>query len=201
MASINKVFFRGLITLLPITLTVYILYSAIIILENLLGSFLRLLLPTYIPGLGLVLTLVLIYMFGLLLNNYITGRILMSLEERLTRVPFLKAIYSPLRDLMNLFSQKEPKEMGKVVLVKIGDSGIRMLGIVTRESFTDLNFGALGQDKVSVYVPFSYGLGGYTLLVEKSQVTEVNIPIEKAMSLAITGWVKTDTKTPGARDV
>ncbi|MBX2994630.1 MAG: DUF502 domain-containing protein [Bdellovibrionaceae bacterium] len=201
MASINKVFFRGLITLLPITLTVYILYSAIIILENLLGSFLRILLPTYIPGLGLVLTLVLIYMFGLLLNNYITGRILMSLEERLTRVPFLKAIYSPLRDLMNLFSQKEPKEMGKVVLVKIGDSGIRMLGIVTRESFTDLNFGALGQDKVSVYVPFSYGLGGYTLLVEKSQVTEVNIPIEKAMSLAITGWVKTDTKPPGVRDV
>jgi uncharacterized membrane protein len=201
MASINKVFFRGLITLLPITLTVYILYSAIIILENLLGSFLRILLPTYIPGLGLLLTLVLIYMFGLLLNNYLTGRLLMSLEERLTRVPFLKAVYSPLRDLMNLFSQKDPKEMGKVVLVTIGTTGIRMLGIVTRETFSDLPLGQLAQDKVTVYVPFSYGLGGYTLLVEKSQITEVNIPIEKAMSLAITGWVKTDNKVPGARDV
>ena len=201
MASINKVFFRGLITLLPITLTVYILYSAIIILENLLGSFLRLLLPTYIPGLGLLLTLVLIYMFGLLLNNYLTGRILMSLEDRLTRVPFLKAVYSPLRDLMNLFSQKDPKEMGKVVLVTIGTTGIRMLGIVTRETFSDLPLGQLAQDKVTVYVPFSYGLGGYTLLVEKSQITEVNIPIEKAMSLAITGWVKTDNKAPGVRDV
>ncbi|MFN7730098.1 MAG: DUF502 domain-containing protein [Bdellovibrio sp.] len=201
MASINKVFFRGLITLLPITLTVYILYSAIIILENLLGSFLRILLPTYIPGLGLLLTLVLIYMFGLLLNNYLTGRILMSFEERLTRVPFLKAVYSPLRDLMNLFSQKNPKEMGKVVLVTIGTTGIRMLGIVTRETFVDLPLGQLAQDRVTVYVPFSYGLGGYTLLVEKSQITEINIPVEKAMSLAITGWVKTENRVPGARDV
>ena len=205
MTSINKVFFRGLITLLPITLTVYILYSAIIILENMLGSFLRLLLPVYIPGLGLILTLVLIYMFGLLLNNYLTGRILMSLEERLTRVPFIKAVYSPLRDLMNLFSKKDNKNMGSVVFVNIGTTGIRMLGIVTRESFSDLNMpSAMMNGHVTVYIPFSYALGGYTIVVPRSQVTEVDVPIEKAMSLAVTGWVKNDSKNQyetGSRNV
>jgi uncharacterized membrane protein len=195
MKSFNKIFFRGLITLLPITITIYILYSAVIILENLLGSVLRALLPEayYIPGFGLLLTLTLIYAFGLLLNNYLTGRFLMSLEERLTKVPFIKAVYSPLRDLMNLFQRGGQKNMGSVVLVTVGETGVRMIGIITRENFSDLKLGDKVRDRVAVYIPFSYALGGYTVLVPRSQITEIDLPIEKAMSLAITGWVKADT--------
>src|SRR4051812_38056352 len=106
MQAFNKIFFRGLITLLPIAITIYILYSAIVILENLLGSFLRTILPEYVPGLGLLLTLVLIFLFGLLLNNFLTVRFFHYIESSLIQVPFIKAIYSPLRDLMNLFDRK-----------------------------------------------------------------------------------------------
>lgn len=199
MRALNKIFFRGLITLLPIALTIYILYSAIVILENLLGSFLRHFLTEYIPGLGLVATLVLIFTFGLMLNNFITIRILHSLEAKLVQVPFFKAIYSPLRDLMNLFDRKEENESKKVVLVRIGDTGAQALGLVTRENFRDLPFSDQMTDKVAVYFPFSYGLGGYTILVPRNLLTEVDLPIERAMSLAITGWVKADTpvKQPG----
>ncbi|MEZ0391303.1 MAG: DUF502 domain-containing protein [Pseudobdellovibrionaceae bacterium] len=192
MKAFNKIFFRGLITLLPIAITIYIVYSAVVILENLLGSILRQLLPEYIPGLGLLLTLVLIFLFGLLLNNFITVRLLHSLEDKLVQVPFIKAIYSPLRDLMNLFDRKGGQEMQSVVLVRLGETGAQALGVVTRDSFRDLPFAASMGDKVAVYFPFSYGLGGYTLLVPRHLITEVNLPIEKAMSLAITGWVKAD---------
>lgn len=198
MSSFNKIFFRGLITLLPITLTIYILYSAVIILENLLGSVLRAMLPAayYIPGFGLLLTFALIFIFGLALNNYLTARILVGLEERLIRIPFIKTIYSPLRDLMNMF-QKKDKHMGSVVLVNVMNAegpatGVRMLGIITRDQFNDLHIEKSLGDRVAVYIPFSYALGGYTILVPRSQVTEVDIPIEKAMSLAITGWVKAE---------
>lgn len=194
MASFNKVFFRGLITLLPITLTIYILYSAVIILENLLGSVLRKILPEayYIPGFGFFATLTVIYLFGLSLNNFITGRIMMSLEDRLTRVPLIKAVYSPLRDLMNLFSKKDHQNMGSVVFVRVGQLGFQMIGIVTREKFDDLKINQDLTQKVAVYIPFSYALGGYTVLVPRDQVQEINLPIEKAMSLAITGWVKAE---------
>lgn len=138
MSSFNKIFFRGFITLLPIAVTIYIMYSAIIILENLLGSFLRQILPTYIPGLGLLFTLVLIFIFGLLLNNFLTGRFLFALEARLVQIPFIKAIYSPLRDLMNLFQKGEAKQTQSVVLVNIGNTGAKAMGLVTRESFRDL---------------------------------------------------------------
>lgn len=201
MRAFNKIFFRGLITLLPIALTIYILYSAIVILENLLGSFLRQILKEYVPGLGLLATLVLIFVFGLLLNNFITIRILHSLEAKLVQVPFFKAIYSPLKDLMNLFDRKEDNDSKKVVLVKIGETGAQALGLVTRENFRDLPFADQMTDKVAVYFPFSYGLGGYTILVPRNLLTEVDLPIERAMSLAITGWVKADTPANPSGDL
>ena len=199
MRAFNKIFFRGLITLLPIAITIYIVYSAIVILENLLGSLLRQILPEYIPGLGLLFTLVLIFLFGLLLNNLITVRFLHILESRLVQVPFIKAIYSPLRDLMNLFNRGESNEMKSVVLVKVGDTGAQALGVVTRENFRDLPFTQDMSDKIAVYFPFSYGVGGYTLLVPRHLITQVNLPIERAMSLAITGWVKAEQPPPEGR--
>ena len=193
MQAFNKIFFRGLITLLPIAITIYILYSAIIILENLLGSILIRILPVYVPGLGFLLTLVLIFLFGLVLNHFVAARVIHFIESRIVQVPFIKAIYSPLRDLMNLFDRKDQKDQRSAVLVRIGDSGAQALGLVTRENFRDLPFPESMNDKVAVYFPFSYGMGGYTFLVPRSHITQVDIPIERAMSLAITGWVKSES--------
>lgn len=190
MASFNRAFFRGFFTLLPVAVTIYIIYSAVLILENLLGSVLRVLLPEhfYIPGFGFVLTLLVIFLFGLLLNNFLAERIYISVETRLLKVPFFKAIYSPLKDLMNLFSQTQGPQ--KVVLVRL--AGVQMLGIVTRENFADLKIESALQDQIAVYLPFSYGMGGYTILASRKDVVPLDIPIERAMSLAITGWVKAD---------
>jgi uncharacterized membrane protein len=65
---------------------------------------------------------------------------------------------------------------------------------VTRETFHDLPLKGAADGKIAVYFPLSYGLGGFTFLVPKENVQEIDIPIEKAMSLAITGWVKADKK-------
>jgi len=194
MHSFNKIFFRGLITLLPIAITIYIVYSAVIILENLLGSLLRVLLPEYIPGLGFILTLVLIFLFGLMLNHFLAARVLHSIESRLVQVPFIKAIYSPLRDLMHLFSRKEQESLQSVVLVNVGGTGVQAMGVVTRDNFNDLPFAEGMSDKVAVYFPLSYGLGGYTMMIPRHLITKIDLPIERAMSLAITGWVKADAK-------
>lgn len=197
MQSFNKIFFRGLLTLLPIAITIYVVYSAVVILDDLLGSIIRSVFPNtvYVPGLGFVLILVIIYIFGLLLNNFVTQRLFDEIEKKITEVPFVKAIYSPLKDLMNLFSKKEQNQMGSVVLVRMGDSQARAMGLVTRESFADLPIHpTTAEDKIAVYFPLSYGLGGFTFLVPKSQVEKIDLPVEKAMSLAITGWVKADQK-------
>lgn len=194
MKRLQKIFLQGLVTFLPIALTIYIIYAGIAIVDSFLGDTLRQILPIYIPGLGFLLTVLLILLLGFMLNNLIAGGLFQKMEQRLTQVPFIKAIYSPLRDLMNLFSKGGgPGGLQKVVLVDIGDSGIRVLGLVTRENFHDVP--AIEQnagDRVAVYVPMSYGLGGFTLMVPRSRMTPLDMPIEKAMSLAITGWVKAE---------
>lgn len=194
MKQLQKIFLQGLVTFLPIALTIYIIYAGIAIVDSFLGDTLRQILPIYIPGLGFLLTILLILLLGLTLNNLIAGGIFQKIEQRLSQVPFIKAIYSPLRDLMNLFSKGGgPGGLQKVVLVDLGETGVRVLGLVTRENFKDVP--AIEQnagDRIAVYVPMSYGLGGFTLMVPRSRLTPLDMPIEKAMSLAITGWVKAD---------
>lgn len=194
MKQLQKIFLQGLVTFLPIALTIYIVYAGISIVDNFLGDALRQVLPIYIPGLGFLLTVILILLLGLILNNILASGLFEKFEQKITQVPFVKAIYSPLRDLMNLFSKGGgPGGLQKVVLVEIADSGIRALGLVTRENFKDIP--AIDQnadDRVAVYIPMSYGLGGFTLMVPRERIIPLDMPIEKAMSLAITGWVKAD---------
>ncbi len=194
--KIKNIFVNGLIAFLPLAVTVYILIAGVTLVENFLGETLRQLLPYgyYLPGYGFIATVLMIFIFGLLVNNLITATLIKSFQKKMTEVPIVKAVYSPLRDLIHLFTKTSSDNAPqKVVLVKVSET-ITVLGLVTREDFDDLEFkNLIPQDKIAVLVLMSYGLGGYTLLCNKTDVTPVDISVEKAMSLAVTGWIKTDT--------
>ena len=195
MNRIQKIFVSGLISFLPIAVTIYIVYAGVTIVENLLGTFIIQILPehTYIPGYGFLATLILIFLLGLLVNNIVTASILQRLQEKLTEVPFIKVVYSPLRDLMNLFSKNQGSNaLKKVVMVRF-DGSKEILGLVTRENFADLEALQLAPEKVAVYIPMSYGMGGYTMVVDRTQIRPVELSVERAMSLALTGWIKTES--------
>jgi uncharacterized membrane protein len=196
LTKIKKIFISGLITFLPLAVTVYILLVFITIIENVLGRFLKNVLPEgyYIPGYGFIATLLIIFIFGLLVNNLITATIIKRLQEKLTEIPLVKAVYSPLRDLINLFSKTQNQNSPqKVVLVHFSPH-FSTLGLVTREDFTDINFNhKILNERIAVLILMSYGLGGYTILIDRSQVEAIDMPVEKAMSLAVTGWIKTDS--------
>lgn len=197
MNKIKVIFISGLVSFLPLALTIYIVYAGVSIVENLLGQFLRRILPenAYFPGYGFLATIILIFLLGLMLNNLVTATLMQKVQEKLTEIPLIKVVYSPLRDLMNLFSKSQQQNaLKKVVLVHLSDN-MTALGLVTREDFSDLNI-KLPTDagKIAVYIPMSYGLGGYTLLLNKNVLEPIDLPVEKAMSLAITGWIKTDQK-------
>lgn len=196
MSRLQKIFISGLVAFLPIALSIYVLMIGVSLIENMFGQFLRQVLPegTYIPGFGFLATIAFILLLGVLVDNFITATFFRRLQEKLREVPLVKVIYSPLRDLMNLFAKGQQQHtMQKVVLVHFAKSH-SVLGLVTRESFEDLGLKlSIAADRIAVYIPMSYGLGGYTVLVNKADVEAVDMPIEKAMSLALTGWIKTDT--------
>ena len=195
MKHINHIFFKGLIVVLPITLTFYLLFWASVKIESLFGSTIEWLVGQwlYIPGLGILVTLIFIFLVGLLVNNYFTGRFFSWLTSTLEKVPLIKVIYNPLKDLMALLpgrsSDKDKPQ--RVVLVPL--QGVEVLGLVTRENLeTELP----GSNLIPVYVPFSYMLGGMTVLIDKDKVKKVDIPVDQALKLSVTAWIKAAESTP-----
>ncbi len=189
MKYINQIFFKGLIVVLPITLTFYLLIWASYKIESLFASSLEYLIGQwlYIPGLGIVLSMAFIFLVGLLVNNYITGRFFLWLSQTLEKVPLIKVIYNPLKDLMALIPGKSSeKKLQRVVLVPLPAMGVEVLGLVTREELDELP----GTNLIPVYVPLSYMLGGITVLIEKEKVKKVDIPVDQALKLSVTAWIK-----------
>lgn len=190
---LNAILFKGLLTLLPIALTISLIAWIVGSLEGVLGETLSVLLPAgfYIPGSGLLLALILIFLTGMLVENYLAGPFLLRIQGYLKRAPVIRTIYTPLKDLTDLFSRTKGPDSGqKVVFVKVSD-GIEAMGLVMRDDFADLprNHG-VGPGKIAVFIPLSYGFGGFTLLIETTKVRDAGISAERALQLAITGWVR-----------
>ncbi len=194
MNILNRLFLKGLIVIMPVTLTIYLMVIIATKSESLFAQLIKDYLgpENYIPGFGIVMTIVAIMAVGVLVSNFITGRVVKWGISQFEKVPLIKAIYNPLKDLISLFAGGSQGEMKKVVMVNFEKLGFRSIGLVTREEFEDFPKETFAEDNIAVYIPMSYMLGGFTAIVPRSSVTEVDIPVDQAFKLAITGWIKAD---------
>ena len=191
MNNIGKLFLQGLAVTIPVALTLAIAWWLAASAERLLGGVLIRILPEgwYIPGLGLVSTMALILLVGLLSHVVIFQRLFEWGESVLARLPLIKTIYSALKDFFGYFSPGAQQSFSKVVMVRLPGHEFEALGFVTREVFDDLPLDPQVDDPVAVYLPMSYQIGGYTLYLPRNALTPVELPFEDAMRLAVTGGV------------
>lgn len=189
---LRKTFLRGITTILPIAITFSILIWMLRTIEDIFGFFIQKILGEshYFPGLGILVGLAFVFAVGLAMNAWL-GNAIYSLSERcLQKIPLIKTLYSAVRDLMAFFEGK--KSAGKRV-VAVNLAGGRLMGLITREDFEGLPQG-LGdsQHDVVVYIPMSYQVGGFTLVVPKSSVTPLNISVEAAMRYSVTAGMSAE---------
>jgi uncharacterized membrane protein len=184
----GRIFVTGLLTVLPLVLTLYFAVWLLAVLERFFGKQVKLLLPDhwYHPGMGLVVAIVLIFAVGALMHAWVFRRIFRRLELLLLRVPVVRSVYSALRELLGLFGDQKGQAL-RVVMVTLAD-GTRLLGFVTRDDCTDVL--STEADTVAVYLPMSYQVGGYTIFVPKSVLTDIDMPREDAMRFILTAGLK-----------
>ena len=196
MKRVGTILFQGLVALLPAILTIYILFWLVSSAETVLGGMLKLLLPSgwYIPGMGLLAGLVVTFLFGLALNAFLVRRLL-DLGERLAdHIPLVKTLYGSLKDFIGFFAKQRDSQFNQVVTMDLefGGKPMRMIGFVTRSDFSSLPAG-IGEDgEIAVYLPLSYQIGGYTVIVPRSSVKPVNMSTHRAMGFVVTGGMTTD---------
>lgn len=186
--SISKIFITGLITLLPIVLTIYLFYWLAISSEHVMGNTLRLVLPDagYFPGLGMIAGLVVVFVVGLMMNAYMVRQLFALGEQVLYRLPLIKTIYRAFRDFFDFFSPKK-EQFGQVVAVTFNN--MELVGFVTQENPQRLPESFRERDCVLVYLPMSYMVGGYTLLIPRSELRPLKMSMEEAMRFILTAGI------------
>jgi uncharacterized membrane protein len=188
MRHVWTIMLKGLAALLPVGLTFYFIYWLSISIERVLRTVLTSVLAEkyYLPGMGLVAGLVVLYFLGLTVNAWIVKRLFRVGEGLLERIPLIKSIYGSLHDFMEYFSTvDERRGMKQVVLVSIADA--RLIGFVTGEQVRDVPFPESPDEEiVAVYLPLSYQIGGFTIFLPRSRVEPVDISMEDAMRRVLT---------------
>ena len=184
-------FLRGLGVVLPLVVSLWVIVWLATGTESLLRPVFLFLLPEsyYLPGLGLLLGVTLVYLVGLLVGLLPIRNLWDYLESWIQRIPLFKTIYRAISDFTDFLSTPPSPGDSKVVSVDMGD-GTRLIGFVTDH---DPKLDRLVDDsikRITVYLPMSYMIGGYTLLVPHSRVTELPVSVEEAMRLVLTAGIQ-----------
>jgi uncharacterized membrane protein len=196
--SIGTTLITGIITVLPIVLTLYLLYWLAVSSEQLLGGLLQWALPRvfYFPGLGTLTGLVLVFLVGLLMKAVLVRQVFSLGEGIVYRLPIIKSIYSAIRDLFDFFSPKKG-QFGRVVVVTVNN--MELIGFITQEDPARLPESFRNPDSVLVYIPMSYMIGGFTLLIPKQDVKPCQMNMDEAMRFVLTAGITGKSDTPARK--
>jgi uncharacterized membrane protein len=127
------------------------------------------------------------------MQTIIARRLLSGIERLVNRLPLVKSVYLSIRDLLDYFSSEKKKDFEQVVAVTMGDTGMQLVGLVTQADMAQLPAGLNQKDHLLVYIPMSYGIGGFAVLVPRSSTRPLNMSMEDAMRFTLTAGV---TSTP-----
>ena len=196
-AALSRVFLRGLVVILPGALTILVIVWLATKTEDFLGGLMRELVPgwTYRPGLGIAFGVAIVFAAGILVHDPIARWVLSHVDALLRRVPLVKSIYLSIRDIAGYMAQDGTSGFKQVVAVRIQE--MRLIGFVTTEEVRGLPAAPEGDKLIAVYLPMSYGIGGYTVYLPKTRVEPLDLSLEDAMRLTLTGGVS--AKTPGTK--
>jgi uncharacterized membrane protein len=189
--NLSQYFFRGLITALPLGLTVYLLYVFLSWSESVAMQLIRPFIGRlYVPGMGLLLGITGIILLGMLMSQRGMGKLLSLVELPFTNLPVVKSIYSSLKSFADYFSpQRNQTAQQTVVALKLPGQALEVVGLVTRQSVGDLPVGFLQGDRVAVYLPMGYMIGGYTVFVPRDWVQPIDMSVEEARRSALFAWI------------
>jgi len=189
MGKILKWFFNGLLVVLPIAVTIYLLTYIFTFIDN-LGKQIILFFtdqpikPLNTFGIGVIITLVLITLIGFISQLWLSKKIIYHTEKIIQRFPGLKTIYSMTKEtIQSLIGEK--KAFSQAVLVTEED-GAKRVGFLTSEDVT-----AFGLDKsyIAVYIPHGLQVSGELKLYPREKVELLDISVEEAMRFCLTAGV------------
>jgi uncharacterized membrane protein len=177
MKRISQYFLQGLLFLVPLFVTVYVIYWVFVRIDGILDM------P--VPGVGFIVTIVFVTLVGFGASNFLTKNIVGLVDKIFARLPLVKMIYTAIKDLVNAFVGDKKSFNRPVQVVIDRESNLRVLGFATRDSLDSIGI----QDSMAVYLPQSYNFAGNLIIVDREQVTPMTADPGDVMKLIVSGGV------------
>lgn len=203
----RKYFITGLLILVPLAITLWVLNLIISTMDQSL-----LLLPERwqpktvfgfnIPGLGTILTLLIIFFTGLLTRNIIGKQVVHAWEKLLTRIPIVSSIYSSVKQVSDTLFSSSGNAFRKAVLVQYPRAGSWTIGFLTGVPGGDVKNHLIG-DYVSIYVPTTPNpTSGFFLMVPKEEAIELDMTVDAALKYIVSmGVVAPENLTSASKNL
>jgi uncharacterized membrane protein len=201
--SFRRTFVTGLLVIMPVLITYWVVRLLFGTINNTVTPVIFKLMGLFAPGqedwllkfaapiVSIVLAVAVIYLIGLIGGNVIGRQVLKSLEALLLHIPIVRGIYSATRQFIDTFSRSDGKSFSGVVLVEFPRAGCWSIGLLTTETRGEVPV-RTGRALVSVFVPTTPNpTGGYLLFVPKEDVVHLEMSIDDALKMIISGGVLT----------
>lgn len=195
LVHLRKTFVAGIVVLVPLVVTIKVMEILFRFTDGILGNALSKILNVRIPGLGLLLFLILIYVTGIATRTLFGKSFILWTEQVLERIPLVRTIYSGVKQLIGPFGEESGKTFGRPALVEYPAPGVHTYGFVVKENADPRG----AKDMVNVFIPSNHLHLGVVVLVEKKSVIELDATFEDMIKLmASCGVAAPDIKAVGA---
>ncbi|MDD5060279.1 MAG: DUF502 domain-containing protein [Candidatus Omnitrophica bacterium] len=193
MSKLRRYFITGLLTILPIFITLYLFFFIFKLIDNIIGriinSYLRAEFGFAIPGLGFIIAILIIILTGFIVSHLLSKRALPLIENWFLKLPGVRQVYPPIKQIIGFILSKDKAVFKKAVLVEYPSKGIWSVGFMTNDGFREAQE-LTGQELIHVLIgstpsPWS----GFFILVPKSAVKFLQMSAEEGMKLIISGGI------------
>jgi len=185
--KLKTVFTTGLLTILPLAVTIYVFYVIFYFLDNLIGGLFESVFNFHIPGIGFVSGLLLILLIGFVASNIIGNRLINFFDTIFQRVPITRGIYTSAKQIIDAFTVQGKNAFQKVVLLEYPRKGLYVIGFVTGQSRGEIQEKTAGET-LNIFVPTTPNpTSGMLILAPRPEVIELDMSVEEGMKVIISG--------------
>ncbi len=179
--KMRRQFLTGILVVVPLGATILILVWIFERIDNILQPVIQLILGRTIPGVGFGITIVLVYLVGVIASNVIGKKIIKYGESLLTKIPVVRPLYSSIKQILGSFSSSDKTGLGQTVLVEFPRKGIWTIGFITNESITQS-----GKVQLTIFIPLAPNpISGFLQIISEEEVVRIDITIDEALKMVV----------------
>ncbi len=189
MKSIRQIFLRGILTLIPIIATIYLLYSLFRFLDKFLGAYISMIIGRSIPGIGIIAGFIVIFIMGSVISNVIGERLFLFAERMVKRIPIVPRIYFGIKQIVEAFTLQGKHAFNQVVMVEYPRKSLYVVGFLTGECKGEVQVKTAAK-LMNVFIPTTPNpTSGMLILVPESEIVYLDMTVEEGLKLIVSAGV------------